>query len=44
MTDRTNCTTRGRKEVTLRKVRSAEMWFGEEQILGAGEGAGHGER
>ena len=29
-THRSNCTTRGREEPTLRKVRSAEMWFGGE--------------
>ena len=29
-TDRTNCTTRGSVENTLRKISSVEMWFGGE--------------
>ena len=36
-TDRTNSTTKGREEATLRKRGNAEMWLGEKWIMGAME-------
>ena len=40
-TGRTNSTTKGREEAALKKVRSAEIWFGKETDSGycSGEGA-----
>ena len=38
MTERTNCTTRGREEATSRKEGSVDMWLGEKWITGTAEG------